>query len=224
MRRPAAETITQGPLRKVDLDMPRRSVAQVAEDRRSTQGMLLLLVSLGIFFFASLILYAIYVTIRVAPAAGSIIPFYLPSSFVLTTVILIAISTVLHLAVSAVSRERQTDLKRYVWIAFLLSLSFFVVQAFGLSWMIAQLLQPTDTMQNLYGFTFFLVVVHALHVIGGVAGLVFLIFGMRKHRYDHERYFPVRFCAVYWHFLDVIWIIMLACFALAAYVSKTPAV
>jgi cytochrome c oxidase subunit III len=202
--------------------MPKQIVAPVAEDRRSAQGMILLLVSLGIFFFSSLILYAIYVALRVAPQAGEIIPFYLPTSFILTTVVLIAISTVLHLAVVAVSQERLNDLKRYIWVAFLLSLAFFGVQGSSLTWMIAQLLQPADTMQNLYGFTFFLVVVHALHVIGGVAGLVFLLFGITKQRYDHERYFPVRFCAIYWHFLDVVWIIMLACFALAAYVSKLP--
>ena len=76
-------------------------------------------------------------------------------------------------------------------------------------------------MQNLYGFTLFLVIVHALHVIGGVAGLVFLLFGISRGAYDHERHFPVRFCALYWHFLDIVWIIMLAGFGLTAYVSKT---
>lgn len=202
--------------------MPKQMVAPVAEDRRSAQGMILLLVSLGIFFFSSLILYAIYVALRVAPNAGDLIPFYLPTSFILTTVVLIAISTVLHLAVSAVSQERVGDMKRYVWVAFLLSLAFFGIQGSGLTWMVAQLMQPADTIQNLYGFTFFLVVVHALHVIGGVAGLVFLLFGIQRQQYDHERYFPVRFCALYWHFLDVIWIVMLACFALAAYISKLP--
>ena len=64
--------------------------------------------------------------------------------------------------------------------------------------MIGQMLQPADTMQNLYGFTFFLVIVHALHV-GGVAGLALLLLGIRRQAYDHERHFPVRFCALYWH-------------------------
>ncbi len=202
--------------------MPKQYSPRIAEDQRLQQGAYLLLVSLGTFFFASLLLYAIYVMNRIKPEAEAIIPFYVPPSFVLTTAILVAISTLLHLAVRAVREERQTDFQRYVVIALLLSLAFFAVQGVGLFWMIGQMLQPAKTMLNLYGFTFFLVIVHALHVIGGVAGLTLLVFGFRKKLYDHERNFPVRFCALYWHFLDVVWLILLGCFVLAAYMSKVP--
>lgn len=200
--------------------VPNRNSRAVVEDQRAQQGAYLLLVSLGVFFIASLILYAVYVTTRVGRQPGELIPFYLPPSFLLTTVVLLSVSILMHLAVSAVRQERQTDFQRYITIAFLLSLLFFAVQGIGLFWMIQQLLQPSDTITNLYGFTLFLVLVHALHVIGGVAGLTLLLFGIVKKAYDHERHFPVRFCAIYWHFLDVVWLGMLICFALAAYVSK----
>lgn len=185
------------------------------------QGAALLLISLGVFFLSSLILYAVYVLLRLSPEVGKIIPFYLPRGFVLTTVILIAISVLLHMAVGAVREERHTDFQRYTVLALILSLAFFGTQGTGLFWMVNQLLQPHPTMVNLYGFTMFLVVVHALHVIGGVAGLVFIFFGMLKNAYDHERNFPVRFCAIYWHFLDIVWVIMLGCFGLAAWVTKS---
>lgn len=200
-----------------ELPVPFRFTKTIAEDERAEQGAILLLVSLGIFFFASLVLYAIYVVRRVGSEAGAIIPFHLPPSFILTTVALIAISVLLHLAVTAVRRERQSDFRLYILIAFCVSLLFFAIQGVGLYWMIQQLLGPFNTMTNLYGFTLFLVLVHALHVIGGVAGLTLIFFGIAKNRYDHERNFPVRFCALYWHFLDAVWIVMLACFALAAY-------
>lgn len=193
---------------------------QLAEDARLMQGAMLLLLSLAVFFLGSLILYAIYVLLRVGPEAGKIIPFYLPRGFLLTTVILVTISVILHMAVGAVREERQSDFRRYIVVAFGLSLAFFGTQGAGMVWMVQQLLQPFSTMVNLYGFTMFLVLVHALHVIGGVAGLVLLLFGIRRNAYDHERYFPVRFCAVYWHFLDGVWVVMLICFGLAAYVSK----
>ncbi len=199
-----------------------KSSPQLAEDARSQQGAILLLVSLGVFFFSSLLLYAIYVLLRLAPEVGQIIPFYIPQGFLLTTVILVAISILLHMAVGAIRAERHTDFGRYVVLALILAIVFFISQGTGMFWMIGQLLQPHRTMVNLYGFTMFLVIVHALHVIGGVVGLVFLLFGIQRKAYDHERNFPVRFCALYWHFLDVVWVIMLICFALAAYVSKQP--
>ncbi len=197
---------------------------KVAVDRRSEQGAWLFLVSLAVFFFACMLLYAIYVMLRIAPQAGEIQPFYLPRSFLLTTVNLIAISTLMHLAVSAIRHERQVDFARYLILAFILAWVFFAIQGLGLTWMVNELQKPGTATQNLYGLTFFLVIVHALHVVGGVAAMVFLLFGLMRKSYDHERNFPVRFCAMYWHFLDVVWIIMLGSFALAAYVSKLPGI
>jgi cytochrome c oxidase subunit 3 len=195
---------------------------KVHVDRRNEQGAWLFLISLSIFFLACMFLYAIYIVLRIAPESGDVQAFYVPRNFVLTTVNLIAISTLLHLAVNAVRREKLVDLARYIILSFVLSLVFFAIQGSGLAWMINEMQKPGPALQNLYGFTFFLVIVHALHVVGGVAGMVFLLFGIRRHAYDHERYFPVRFCALYWHFLDIVWIVMLASFVLAAYVSKLP--
>ena len=205
----------EGPVR---LAMPR--MKQVAEDRRLEQGAWLFLTSLSVFFISSTLLYAIYVLLRIAPGAGDTQPFYLPRQFILTTVNLVAISVLLHMAVGAVRRERRVDLARYIILAFILALFFFVIQGAALAWMIAEMMKPSDTMQNLYGLTFCLVIVHALHVIGGVAGLTFVLFGLARGKYDHERHFSIRFCAMYWHFLDIVWVLMLSSFALAAYVSE----
>ncbi len=195
-------------------------IGKVEQDRRSEQGAWLFLGSLTVFFVACMILYTIYVVLRVSPQTEELQPFYLPVSFLLTTVNLIAISMILHMAVVAVRNERQADFTRYIIISMILALAFFVIQGSGLTWMIAQLQRPDASLNNLYGLTLFLVIVHALHVIGGVAGIVFLLFGLSRQAYDHERNFPVRFCAMYWHFLDLVWIIMLFSFGLAAFVSK----
>jgi cytochrome c oxidase subunit III len=200
--------------------MPRFS--RLAEDRRSEQGAWLFLASLSVFFVSCTLLYAIYVMLRIAPQAGEMQPFYLPRTFLLTTVNMVAVSVLLHMAVEAVRRERQTDFNRYIILAFILSFVFFALQGSALSWMVGELMKPSASIRNLYGLTFFLVVVHALHVVGGVAGLTFLLFGISRKHYDHERHFPVRFCALYWHFLDIVWLLMLLSFALAAYVSKLP--
>lgn len=192
----------------------------LADDRRREQGAWIFLVSLSVFFFSCMFLYAIYVMLRIAPMAGEIEPFFLPRSFILTTINLIAISILLHMGVAAARSQRLVDLQRYIAIAFVLSLLFFVTQGTGLASMIGQMLQPATTMRSLYGLTFVLVIVHALHVVGGVAGLTLLLFGLSRNAYDHERYFPVKFCALYWHFLDAVWITMLAAFALAAAVSN----
>lgn len=192
---------------------------KLAQDQRSEQGAWLFLVSLAVFFISCVLLYAIYVVSRVTPPGITVAPFYLPRSFVLTTIVLIAISISLHLAVGAIRRERRTDFVRYVIIAAILSVAFFIVQAGGMSWMIQEL-ERSAFDRSLYGFTFVLVLIHALHVVGGAAGITFILFGVSRGAYDHERHWPIRFCALYWHFLDIVWILMMASFALASVVSK----
>ena len=60
----------------------------------------------------------------------------------------------------------------------------------------------------LYGLIFVLILVHALHVVGGLVGLGITTANALRGRYDHENYTGVRSAAMYWHFLDVVWIIM----------------
>lgn len=193
---------------------------KLAEDRRNEQGAWLFIVSLAVFFFSCVLLYAFYVAVRVTGPGGLSQPFILPIGFITTTVVLIGISICLHMSVGAIRRERRADMKRYIIIACILALVFFGLQSTGMVSMIQRLMQTAQQERSLYGFTFMMVLVHALHVVGGAAGLVFLLFGISRDAYDHERYWPVKFCALYWHFLDVVWVLMLLCFAAAAIASK----
>lgn len=47
---------------------------------------------------------------------------------------------------------------------------------------------------------------HAFHVFTGVVFLVVVYRNARKGLYSAERHFPVEAAAVYWHFIDVVWV------------------
>ena len=55
-------------------------------------------------------------------------------------------------------------------------------------------------------------VVHALHVVGGMVPLSMLAWKARMDRLDSEHLLSVRACAAYWHFLEAVWIALLAAF------------
>jgi len=59
---------------------------------------------------------------------------------------------------------------------------------------------------------FVLIMVHALHVVGGIVALGIVTFNARHLKYDHENYMGVQFAARYWHFLDVVWVGMFTMF------------
>jgi cytochrome c oxidase subunit III len=191
-----------------------------SDTARRAQGAWLLLISLGVFFVACIVLYAIYVVLRLSGERGPVAPFYLPISFIFTTVILVAISTCLHLAVGAVRREARADLLRYLVLAFALALGFFAVQGMGMTWLVARFADDVFADRSLYGFTFVLALLHALHVVGGLIALGVVVVRALHGVYDHESYFAIRFSALYWHFLDGVWLLMLIAFGIAAALSK----
>jgi cytochrome c oxidase subunit 3 len=66
--------------------------------------------------------------------------------------------------------------------------------------------------QNAYTSCFYVLTgFHALHVTGGLAGMVVMGFrGKSKKFSGHHSGAPVEFLSYYWHFVDVVWIALYA--------------
>ena len=54
----------------------------------------------------------------------------------------------------------------------------------------------------LYGMTG----MHALHVASGIVFILIVWFNGLKGRFTKERHWGVEACAIYWHYVDVIWV------------------
>ena len=186
----------------------------------------LFLASLGMFFIASLITYLIIrgQAFSQNPDAvpGSILtqgpkvyqPLVLPTSFWVSTLVLVLVSVFLQRACYLVHREKQTEFRRYLIWSLFAGLAFTVIQAFGMYDLLAQHFSQADGSAKIYGMSFTLSFIHALHVLGGMIFLGFVIRQAYRDRYDHERHWAVDHCASYWHFLDVVWACMLITFVL----------
>jgi len=195
--------------------MPFRMTLLVEEDRRAKQGVWLFLASLGVFFFSSMILFVVYVAMRVGHPGPDTKAFVLPQSFLLSTILLLGISGCLHYAVIAAKNNQSKPVLTLTSIAMLLALSFFAIQGEAMYLLMSRALIAQSANFSPYPLTFLLAMVHALHVVGGVIALVAVIFGAVNKSYDHERHWGLMFCAMYWHFLDFVWICMMVCFIVA---------
>jgi heme/copper-type cytochrome/quinol oxidase subunit 3 len=197
------------------------------EHYQSKLVFLLFLVSLGMFFVASLITYLMVRDQAFNPIPNAIPgsfldqgpeiyqPLKIPGSFWLSTVALILVSFFLHRACWLVHRERQKEFRILLGLAWLAAFTFTLVQGFGMAWLLNQHFSVTDGSMKIFGMSFTLALIHALHVMGGMAFLGFVIYQAYRDRYDHERHFAVDNCANYWHFLDVVWVCMLVVFLIA---------
>ena len=196
---------------------------RLPQDARAMQGVWLLLGSLGVFFFSSILLYMLYVALRLSPQVG-LKPqsFYLPRSFLPSTLLLFGVSGSLEWALRAAKRDRSNDVRIATIAALILAVLFIVVQSEGMWRLVTASLNVASSRNSAYALTFVLAFLHALHVVGGLVGLSIAAFNATKDRYDHERYFGLRFCTIYWHFLDLVWILLMICFVITGMLINGP--
>ncbi|MEM6551310.1 MAG: cytochrome c oxidase subunit 3 [Planctomycetota bacterium] len=198
-------------------------------------GMWLFLAALAALFLASMIGYAIiriqgsYAKTNaltgdrippVAPPAGSI---EMPWLLAISTVLILASSYTIHQALVAVRRERQAALRHWLMLTVGLTAGFLITQTPAMLQLLTdEALAEAGYSSRLFQLAFFLVLVHALHVIGGVIPLLVITKRALDGKYDHEFYTPVKLTVMYWHFLDVVWLFMFAALIVSEYAAATP--
>ena len=172
------------------------------------------------FFFASLIsTYLIYKGRSIVgpfpheawtnPATGVVmkpilnIPVTSVSAFVL---LMSSLSMVL--AHSAVVRGDRKYSKIWLLATIVLGGTFLGIQAFEFTSFVHEGLTITT---NLFGSTFFVLTgFHGAHVAAGVLWLITLLFIDTKRGLAPRDAINVDVCALYWHFVDVVWIAIFA--------------
>ena len=185
------------------------TTAALPTDQRQRLGGLLFLLSLLIFFLCSILLYALYAYGRRDDPQSLT---KLPGSFLASTICLLAISGLVHVATRCIRRERRRATAGYLSASALLALIFMAIQFVSMIQMLTGPGMDYGTSKGVVGMVVVLAFLHAVHVLGGVIALGLVAARSLEGRYDHERHWPVDFAAQYWHFLDAIWLCMLGTF------------
>ncbi len=185
------------------------------EAYRSKLVVYLFLASLGMFFAASLASYCIIRANAFRDLEREYLPLTLPTSFWVSTALLIGVSFCLHRACFQVRRERLQPFRFWIGLATVLGVGFCFLQSFGMHYLMETHFSRADGSAKSYGICFTLAFLHALHVIGGLVFLLVILHGTYREKFDHERHWAVDNCANYWHFLDFVWFAMLATFLIA---------
>ncbi len=180
--------------------------------RPAALGMWLFLASLTMLFVSGMILYVLIRTGTFGHA--KIGPVHLPRGTWASTVVLIAGSFTIHQALMSVRLERLGQMMRQLKITLGLAVAFLVIQFPCLWEILAEHRRMVGSGMGMYGLVFCLILLHALHVIGGVVAMGIVTARAGHGRYDHENYFGVQNAALYWHFLDVVWLVMFGAFTI----------
>ncbi len=171
-------------------------------------GLALFLVSLGAMFLAAMVAF---VSIRLEagnrwppPGAPQI-----PRTIWLSTLLVVGTSVVMAAALTAVRRDLgHARLAFRLGMALVLAVAFLGTQT--AVWIQLQL-AGGGVRSSVYGFTFnVFTALHAVHVLGGIVPLAFVLWRARRGAYDARRHGAVAYTATYWHFLSGVWLLLFA--------------
>ena len=194
------------------------------ERRRALLGMWVLVTSLAIFFTASMLLYVAYIALRSGRTPEADELFVVPRVFWVSTVLLMAVSGLLHWALLAARRDEFFDVTIRTGGALLAAVLFLSIQAQAMYELLIETRSLENTGISPYPYTMILALLHALHVVAGVVSLSVIVVQSFLRRFDHESQLGLELCGLYWHFLDLVWLVMLAAFYAAGSVYNRDAV
>lgn len=130
--------------------------------------------------------------------------FSMPHVFWLSTVVILASSLTMYLALKRFKAHRMGAYKQLMTITAILGLVFLAAQlagfgqmykdGFTLSWNISA------------GFLYVIIGAHMVHVLGGVIALFVMFFRAYRRKVRTYDPVPVEVVSTYWHFVDGLWI------------------
>ncbi|CDN14109.1 Cytochrome c oxidase polypeptide III [Richelia intracellularis] len=122
----------------------------------------------------------------------------------INTMILICSSFVIHNADTAIKKNNVKGMQLWFALTALMGAIFLTGQVYEYSHL------EFGLTTNLYASAFYVLTgFHGLHVTIGVLAIVAVLWrSLKKDHYSSEKHFGIEAAELYWHFVDVIWIVL----------------
>jgi cytochrome c oxidase subunit III len=185
-------------------------MSQLFRRREPFRFMLWLGIGSSVFLFT--ILLATYIIRSTGPDWTNV---RLPNVFLISTVVILLSSLTLRNATQAFRTERFAVYRTNMGMTLTLGTLFILLQAWGWRQMMLQGIGLSTTPAG--SFVYILSGLHLLHIL---IGLIFLLIALaeamrRRHYIDSFVYsvnppnqLKLKLIALYWHFVDVLWVVL----------------
>jgi cytochrome c oxidase subunit III len=176
-------------------------------------GLRLFLLALFMFFAAGL---AAFVVSRVSRPMDGAVGVAIPDTLWLSTLLLLLSGIAVERSAQYGRRARLHKTGRWLLISLTMASLFAAAQMLGMADLLRthQVSLTTRAIIGLDGLAFSLVLLHAVHVLGGMVLLATLSGRVLVGALSLQHLPSVRSAASYWHFLEFVWLVMLLLFYL----------
>ena len=204
-----------------DIAIPSEHGAAAPDEHATTTGLPNTKIAMWLFLASECLLFGAlittYVLYRGASQTGPYpndvfdIPYTSVSSFVL-----LASSLTMVLALASAQKRDVARMRLWLLATAMLGLTFVGGQVYEFTTFYDEGLSITT---NLFGTTFYVLTgFHGVHVTVGILMLLSLVGFSVADRLPEDAAFPVEMVGLYWHFVDIVWIIIFT----VVYLIPTP--
>ncbi|MHB8259260.1 MAG: cytochrome c oxidase subunit 3 [Bacteroidia bacterium] len=179
--------------------LPEQAVMAKAKKQLLYWGM----ASMTIFFAAFCSYYL------VIHASGNWFVFNLPALFYVSTALIIVSSGTMYWAQQSALKNNTGAIRTAVLITFLLGLAFCASQFFAWKTLYANGIVFSGRTSNLSGSILYVITfMHFLHIVAGLIALLVTWINVLRNKYTQQNHLGLSLCGIFWHFLDILWIIL----------------
>ena len=138
---------------------------------------------------------------------GTWMKFDLPFTFWISTSIILVSSITMNWCVQLIRKNAVKTLPTAVLATLLLGLGFGAFQFVSWYVLISKNIYFTGTESNASAsYLYVLCALHLCHILGGLIALSVIYIKSLRQKYTADNHLGIKLCAIYWHFLDGLWI------------------
>ena len=164
--------------------------------------------TMWIFIFTSFMFFAALSSgfIVYSGGKGHGLNVQIPQPFLYSTLIIIISSITLFMASKATKQLQIGKQRLYLWVTILLGVAFFAAQVYA-CYVLTYKMQIYFTDPNASRtFLYVFCGMHLLHIIAGLLVLLNTVLATYKNIPQVKNIFKMEMAAIFWHFLDIMWI------------------
>lgn len=138
-----------------------------------------------------------------------LVDFKIPFAFILSTLVIVLSSLTFHLAGKAIKQNNRSLTSTWLLTTFGLGVTFVLLQFLGFNQIIENGYFFTGSESNITtSFLYIVVILHMAHLFGGLIALLIIIYNHFKQKYNSTQTLGIELGAIFWHFLDILWILL----------------
>ena len=133
--------------------------------------------------------------------------FDIPIWFHISTIVIIISSFSMHSAKKFVEKDNNKLAFKFLLATIILGLLFTLSQFFVWESLVqSQVFFTGNESTAASSFFYLIVAVHLFHLFGGIIAMIVTTVKTAKNKYSSNDMLGVELCAIFWHFLDILWV------------------